>query len=220
LLHQRNVALSQSGGPDDARLVFIRHAESDCGERLCGCYDPPLTSRGFSQVALLRESGALNPPVAAIYSSPLRRSLATAEAAPADNAEIVDDLREICCGTLDGRPISEVTSEYRELWERNLAQAEDDFRWPGGESYREFRARVLARINSIAARNRGERVLLFTHAGVINQVIGVIRGLRPAQWEPFRPGHASITEVEWSGDSGRLLVFDDRCHLRGAAGVR
>ena len=202
-----------------ARLVLIRHAESDCGSRLCGCYDPPLTGRGCAQVNQLRDCLTIRNRVDAIYSSPLRRTLSTAEAAPS-SAEIVDDLREICCGDLDGQPISEVTAGFSDLWARNLAQNDDDFRWPSGESYREFRARVLARINSLAARHRGERVLLFTHAGVINQTIGAIEGLRPAQWEPYRPGHASITEIEWHGDSGSLVMFDDRNHLNGASSPR
>jgi alpha-ribazole phosphatase/probable phosphoglycerate mutase len=56
-------------------------------------------------------------------------------------------------------------------------------------------------------------VLVVTHAGVISQILGALRGVRPARWEPLRPGNASLTSVTWQGDGGELLRFDDREHL-------
>jgi alpha-ribazole phosphatase/probable phosphoglycerate mutase len=59
--------------------------------------------------------------------------------------------------------------------------------------------------------------LIFTHAGVVNQILGAIAGQSPARWENFRPHNTALTVVEWFGESGRAVQFDDREHLCKAA---
>jgi alpha-ribazole phosphatase/probable phosphoglycerate mutase len=103
--------------------------------------------------------------------------------------------------------------QHPELWGQDLGQRDESFRWPGGESYRVFRARVLPAVRRIAAAHPGERVLVVTHAGVISQVLGALARLSAAQWEPFRPGSANVTEIVWGPDGARLIRFDDRRHL-------
>jgi broad specificity phosphatase PhoE len=124
-------------------------------------------------------------------------------------------LREICCGVLDGWPVAEVEQVYPDLWQANLSRSDDDFGWPGGETYRGFRNRVLRAIRRIARLHRGGRVAVVTHAGVISQIIGSLAGQPAARWQLFRPAPASLTELRWHGDVCRVLRFDDRRHLRG-----
>ena len=122
-------------------------------------------------------------------------------------------LREINCGRLEGMPLSEVQRSHPFHWRTNLRQVDDGFRWPGGESYREFRRRVVSAMNSIAAQHGGERVIVVTHAGVISQIVGALSGVRAACWEAFRPRNASLTIVEWLDGRGRVRSFDDHDHL-------
>jgi alpha-ribazole phosphatase/probable phosphoglycerate mutase len=126
---------------------------------------------------------------------------------------LLKSLAEIDCGEVDGMLMREVQARFPTLWQRNLAQAEEDFQWPGGESYRRLRRRVLRVIRLIAERHKGERVLLVTHAGFISSLLGFLAGTNPAEWSKFRPGNASITEVVWNGRGGDLIAFDDRSHL-------
>ncbi len=203
--------------------MFVRHghtaatvANGGSSEVLVsGWADFPLSPLGRRQVeALCRrlEGSSLD----AIYSSPLQRAVATAAAlahlAPTP-PRLLDGLREISCGELEGLSIDELRQRHPEIWEANLRQEDDDLRLPGGESYRELRDRCLEAIRRIAADHQGQRVLIVTHAGVISQVVGALHGRSPAGWDSFRPGLCSITEVEWEGEVGRLLGFDDRTHL-------
>jgi alpha-ribazole phosphatase/probable phosphoglycerate mutase len=112
-------------------------------------------------------------------------------------------------------PLEEVRRKYPGLWASNLRQSDEHFRWPGGESYHEFRERCLRAVAGLAARHRG-RIGVVTHAGVISQTLGALAGRSPAQWGPFRPGHTGITEIEWTTSGARVLRYDDRAHL-GAA---
>lgn len=202
-------------------LVLIRHAQTDSNiagpnPRLSGWTDLPLNATGEQQVARLRRRFTREPPIAAIYASPLSRARQTAlSVAPASPTPIQfdGDLREINCGELDGLPLALVQQRHPNLWEQNQRQDDDDFRWPGGESYREFRARCLRGIARIAERHRGERVVVVTHAGLVTQVLGELHGVRPAQWSRFRPENTSLTEVRWNGRSAELVVFNDHRHL-------
>jgi alpha-ribazole phosphatase/probable phosphoglycerate mutase len=222
---------TRTAGPP-ATLLLVRHghvADNTLGDeaRLCGWADPPLTPLGRAQAARVAEYLAGEPRPAALYASPSARAHETATALGHRLGlppRLVPALREIHCGRLDGRPLAEVRRRYPELWARNLAQVDDDFRWPGGESYRGFRARVLAALGRIAAAHAGQRVVVVTHTGVISQAIGALDGTAAARWEAHRAGNASLTEVRWPagdvpgartgpGGAGTLVRFDVRAHL-------
>jgi broad specificity phosphatase PhoE len=205
-------------------LILVRHAhvadnDPAVGARLCGWFDPPLSRRGWAEVERLsrRLEQAPRPRPTALYTSPLRRARAVAHVigsrlglAP----RALDLLREIHCGRLEGVPIREVEQRYPILWRANLRQVDDGFQWPGGESYRDFRRRVLRAISDIAAEHAGERVIIVTHAGVISQFLGALNGIRAACWEAFRPSNASLTVVRWANGTGDVRSFDDHDHLR------
>lgn len=177
----------------------------------------PLSDLGRRQAeALSRRLAEEAASISALYASPLQRASDTARALTGlGEIRCLEDLREIGCGEVDGWPLSQVRERYPDLWEANLRQDDPDFRWPGGESYRELRDRSLAALDRIAAAHPGERVAVVTHAGVLSQVIGWLHGTSPAEWAKFRPGNCSLTEVEWAGDCGTVRTFDDRSHLAG-----
>jgi alpha-ribazole phosphatase/probable phosphoglycerate mutase len=127
--------------------------------------------------------------------------------------QLCPELQEIDCGLLDGLPLTEVKRRLPRHWAANLRQDDDRFRWPGGETYREFRARSLSAIRRLAQAHRGQTIAIVTHAGVISQIIGALEGLSPAAWEQFRPGNTGITRLTWHCGSATGLAFDDRTHL-------
>ncbi|AUX42540.1 uncharacterized protein SOCE26_039730 [Sorangium cellulosum] len=205
-------------------LTLVRHGRTagngaSPGTPMSGWTDTPLDARGRQEAEALGRRLAAGPGFDAVYTSPLSRALETARIAAGawGPPRPLDDLREIGCGDVDGAPIEEVKARHAALWEANLRQDDDDFRWPGGESYRELRARCLAAVRAIAAAHPGGRVLVVTHAGVIGQIVGALRGVPPARWEPFRPGNTSLTTISWEGDRGVLLRFDDREHVSESA---
>ena len=208
----------------ETRLIMIRHGHvaANCGTieaPMAGWTDLPLSPQGRLQVERLREHLMWGPRFDAIYSSPLSRAsetawvLAGAELGP---LHFRADLKEINCGEVDGLPIAEVQSRFPELWRENLRQARDDFRWPGGESCREFRDRSVAAVQSIADSHPRGRVAIVTHAGVINQIVGFTQGLSPARWDVFRPGNASLSELVWRDCRGTVVSFDRRLDFPGA----
>ena len=203
------------------RLILIRHGHTSGngggeGPLLGGRTDLPLSARGRDEARRVQERLRGSGPIAAIVSSPLRRAWETAAAlgdAGLGPVHPCAGLREIDCGTVDGMPLRELELRFPELWEHNRRQSDERFRWPGGESYREFRARCLGTIRALALAHRGGRLVLVTHAGVISQLLGFLGGVSPARWECYRPRHTTLTEIDWGRGSGDLVLFDDGAHL-------
>lgn len=182
-----------------------------------GLADTAITRAGRKQVSWLRRRMVREPAAVAIYSSPLPRAANMARLLAADlriEMFLRPRLREIDCGRLDGVVLAEVQRNYPAEWEANLCRQDPEFRWPGGESYREFRGRCVDELQAIAAAHDGERVLVATHSGVINQVVGWLHGVSPARWDPFLPDNTSLTEIHWMARGPVLVRFNDREHLR------
>jgi broad specificity phosphatase PhoE len=196
-----------------SRLLLIRHAHVDADGRLCGRFEARLSASGRQQLDALRSAGRRQPAPAALYTSPLARARDVAAVlgelwglSPGE----LDAASEIDCGTLDGMRLDDVRRDFPHHWHLNQAQVDSGFAWPGGESYARFRARVLAAFTEIAACHPGQRVAVVTHAGVISQVLGRIRGRPAAVWDRDRPDPLSATEVVWSNGSPLdVLRFND-----------
>lgn len=194
-------------------LLLVRHAHTAANDLyarplMSGWADVPLSPRGEGQLEALRvyDFGAVAP---VIYASDRIRTMRTAEAF-ANGRRILPlrSLREISCGETDGWRVSTVQERYPELWARNMAEDDDEFCWPGGESYRELQTRVIHAMRGIAARHPGERVAIVTHTGVITQVVNLAHGLPPARWKRWRAANASVTTVEWdANDRVRVVKF-------------
>ena len=196
------------------RLLLIRHAHVDAsasGRIMCGWLDLPLSATGKRQLQRFRtEPPAFRPEV--IYASSLSRARLTAEAIASNwslPVRIDPRLREINCGAFEGMSVEEVKNRYPELWNQNALQDNNDFAWPDGETYKDFRQRVFGALSRIARRHAKARIPIVTHTGVISQVVGAIKGLSPAVWEQYRPEPFTATEVIWSGPSPlHLLSFN------------
>lgn len=202
-------------------FLLVRHGHTAAnggpsGMRLSGWTDTPLSPEGQEEARRVADALRRERDVTALYSSPLQRAVRTAS--PIGEAlglqlRVEGGLREICCGDVDGQSVAHVQSAQAELWRRNGEERWEDFRWPGGESYREFRARCLWTLRSLAARHPGGRVLVVTHAGFISQVFGWINGVSCARWSAYRPANAAVSRLIWDRGLGRVEAFDDRSHL-------
>jgi broad specificity phosphatase PhoE len=218
-MNQQNNSFGNSP-KTSTRLILVRHGHTGAADGpdplMMGWTDLPLTARGETEAEAVRDWLLQEPPVTALYTSSLTRARQTAAklARAVDRPAIVmDELREINCGELDGWRVSQVQRLHPDFWQRNLDQKDEQFRWPGGESYRELRLRSFRAISGISAAHPGGRVVIVTHTGVIAQLVGAIHGIQPARWSEFRPGSASITEIECRDHRLRLVRFDVRTHL-------
>ena len=195
------------------RIVLIRHAAIETESRLCGSLDLSLSPAGRAELeALLRRPPQAEIPAALFTSTLTRASEVARELGRAWRLEVTtaDWAREIHCGDVEGMPLDQLKRDFRDLWNRNEAQVDDSFAWPGGETYAQFRTRVLHGLDRAVADHAGGRVMVVTHAGVISQVLGVVKGRPACVWQPDRPRPLTATEVLWADGAPRaVLSFND-----------
>src|SRR3990172_385944 len=205
------------------RLLLVRHAESvgNSERRLQGRAEFPLTDLGLHQANELAAALA-TAPVRAVYSSPIRRALDTAEAVAGRlglTVEVATGLQEYDFGELSGLTWPEVRERRPLLSEQVLGERPEFPDYPGEEGREAFRTRVLEALWGIADRHeRDEAVAVVTHAGPISVfLLDVLqRGYqRPI---PFRLDNASLTTVEVGSPEpfrprATLIGLNDTCHL-------
>jgi broad specificity phosphatase PhoE len=208
-------------GPTATTLLLLRHAEThdNVDMRLSGWTDTDLTPRGESQIQLLAEHFNRHHGHAdALYSSPLIRARRTADAIGALTGHqpiLLDDLREMYFGELDGHPFEELREAYAHLLAADENSELKDFVWPSGESRSGFTARVLQVTNHIAHRHPGRAVGVVTHGGVIATLLTILHAESPANWRKWVVPNASLSEVIWDADAqrGALIRHGDATHL-------
>ena len=188
------------------RLLLIRHAEpdADARARCCGRTDVELCDAGHARARRLATALA-GEPVTAIYTSPLRRARATA--APLAEAlslepVVVDDLRELDFGELDGLPFDEIAVRYPQFVPWTDAPAEVAF--PAGESIAALRRRAVAAVDEIRRGHPGGTAVVVAHGVVLKAVLADALGQAPEALFRVALDHGSVSVVEWYGD--RALV--------------
>jgi probable phosphoglycerate mutase len=199
------------------QLVLVRHAEPVRVEDAEGAADPPLHSRGQEQAERLAAYLA-NEPLAAVWSSPLRRAVETAApVAAAHGVEVVldSDLAEFDRHSTSYIPIEELKAANDERW---IAMVEGrHLELLEGMDPVAFREGVIAGMERVVAAHAGGTVAVVCHGGVINTYIGHVLGIDRALW--FEPRYASVHRVAASRTGIRtLLTLNEHHYLKGLAG--
>jgi broad specificity phosphatase PhoE len=131
--------------------------------------DLDLTARGRQQAehlataltARLGEAG--EPPT--LFSSPLRRALQTAEIVATRlgaAVEVIDALREVNVGELDGRADADAWRIYESVLE-DWRQGRYERSFPGGENWHQLCARLRHALGCIAAAAPGDIAVVIAH---------------------------------------------------------
>ncbi len=201
-------------------LTFVRHGESayNAEGRIQGQSDVPLSEFGRRQgeaAAAALTDAAAGPPVDAIYSSPLRRAMETAQPLSARSGlPIAADprLMEIAAGVFENRLRTELPAEFPEEYRRWVG-GDPDFAIPGGESRRDLMLRGGESLRAIREAGHGH-VVVVTHGGLLSAALKVLLDI-PAHRHPFSLQNGSISRVAWTDGSVKILSINETHHLRG-----
>lgn len=215
-------------------LFVVRHGESEPASAstpfplVDGHGDPMLAPEGREEAERVADRLG-GEPLDAIYVSTLRRTVQTALplAGRLGLTPLVEpDLREVHLGDWEGGRFRQQMAEGGPVVERFFQEE----RWeviPGAEKAGAFAGRVGAAFARIIDAHPGGRVAVFTHGGVIAQLLGEASG----GGRPFAflgVDNASITQLVWTGrwvvrrtnDTSHLKPgFDDQVSDGGSSGV-
>lgn len=204
------------------RVHLVRHGatHSTEGDRFSGHEDVELTDEGKRQARALGRR-LRQEPITAIYASPLKRSLDTAELLASDrglNVQVVDALREISHGRWEGMTREEVIGEFPDEYD---AWNEDAFSFApqGGETGLVLLARALPAVLQLVDVHRGDQqILIVSHKATIRFLVSSLLGFDPrAARDRLDPSPASLTILDFDdGLAPRLALFNDTSHWSAA----
>jgi alpha-ribazole phosphatase len=187
------------------RLLLIRHAqpEDDARGRCYGRLDVGLSPAGEEVAERLAENlrGLV---LDAVYSSPRRRAVQTAERLGAPRVD--ERFGELDFGELEGRTYEEVARAHPDLFRRWM-QSPTQVRFPGGESWTDLRARVDAAVADVLASNAAS-VAVVTHGGVVRAVLARVLGLPDDRIFSFDVGYARVSVVDWFDSTAVVRVVN------------
>lgn len=201
-------------------LLLLRHGETPMSieRRFSGIGDPELTARGRAQAAAAAERIALlstTLPIAAVYSSPLRRARATAQAAAALlglDVVIENRLRETNFGDWDGYSLAEVRSRWPAELDAWLASPK--VAPPDGESFEETLLRVRRARGEIIAAHAGSVVLVVSHVTPIKTLLRLALDGGPQMLYRLHLDLTSVSIIDWYADGPAVVrLMNDTSHL-------
>lgn len=201
------------------RLCIVRHGETawNAEHRVQGQLDVPLNAVGLAQAQAAAKLLAREK-FDAVYSSDLSRARQTAlPAAALLSLPVLADpaLRERHYGIFERLTYAEVKKTYPEDYAR-FAAREPDYAFRTGESLRDFCARSIAVISTLASRNEGRSILVFTHGGVLDMLYRHIAGLPLGAERDFGIPNAGLNRVELTPAGWQIHAWADTAHLEGA----
>lgn len=198
---------------------MVRHGETawNAEGRVQGQTDVPLSAVGEAQARAVRAALA-GLRFDALYASDLARVRQTA--APSASALGLEPrldarLRERHYGKFETLTYVEARERFPRDFARFKAK-EPDYDFGSGESLARFSARALAAIATIAARHAGERVLVFTHGGVLEMARRHALGMGLAAPRDFAIPNAAINWLAIEGDAWRVEAWAETGHLDAA----
>lgn len=208
-------------------LYFVRHGENLANltkEFSHKKVDYSLTPKGVLQAQQTAAYFA-NRPIDAIYTSPLKRALETAQiiAQPHNlDTPIVENFREINVGSLEGQTIT------KEVWQFYLSII-DDWRnnkpttmFPDGENFVMLRERMRDGVKNVITDRNNQHIIIVAHGGVITgSVSDICANADFAEIDRIENHNCSITRVAVEMDNGilagQLEEWAAFAHLSGEA---
>lgn len=182
------------------RLYLIRHGETDWNRsgRIMGTQPVPLNATGLRQAAEL--AAVLvelhrRQPLAALYASPLVRTVQTAEilASSCSLPITLDErLQEIGVGDWEGRFWRDVDQDpTRSQWYSHPRDA----RFPNGETLGDVQARALPAVAEALHRHPDGAIALISHGDVLRTILAHYLGAGLVPMRRLRFDHASLTAL-------------------------
>jgi probable phosphoglycerate mutase len=201
------------------RVVVVRHGQTgwNVEMRIQGHGDSHLTEEGIAQAEAIARR-LEDEPCDVLISSDLGRAHETAKRVAARNGKpIVLDprMRERAFGVGEGMSYAELDRVYPGSFLRT-GEVDPDLCVPGGESRRQFHARVCGAFEDIAAKHAGRNLIVVAHGGVLSSLYRHIKAIPLESVHPIPIANASYNLLHHDGRAWTIETWSDTAHLDGA----
>lgn len=199
------------------QILLIRHAVNDFVKtgKLAG-WTPGvhLNEDGQAQAAALGERLA-DAPIVHIYTSPLERTLETAQAIHAHHPtiplEINEQIGEVQYGDWQGRKISDLRK--RKMWDV-IQEYPTRAYFPQGEAMRHVQARMVDAIEDFVRKHPNEMIALVFHADLIKMTLAHYLGVHLDNFQRIVVSPASISTLMLGHSRPFIANMNDTAHVQ------
>ncbi len=199
------------------KLYFVRHGQTPLSRDnlFCGISNPDLTREGYQMAQALADYYG-DSPWKAIYTSPMKRTIETAQPlAKRAGLKIHTNagLKEISYGKWEGKTVEVV----KRRWGDDHIQWLADPGWnapTGGETATQIAARAMPVIDGIRKTFNDGNVLIVSHKATIRIILCSLLGIDVGRFR-YRLGMpvSSVSIVEFGRHGPLLKVLGDTIHL-------
>ena len=187
-------------------LLLVRHATTAATGKRLGGWTPgiDLDADGRKQAELVAERLA-SVDIAAVYTSPLERTVQTAQAIARPHRLGVrrrKDLGEVDYGQWTDQPLSQL--RRRKAW-ASIQATPSRFTFPDGESIRAAQVRIVDATERLAAVHPDATIVVVSHADVIKAAVAHHLGMPLDTFQRLVIDPASTTVLELATDGPAFL---------------
>jgi probable phosphoglycerate mutase len=198
------------------RFLLVRHAVNEWVKtgRLAG-WTPGvhLNEEGIAQAEALGKRLA-QAPLEAIYSSPLERTVETAQAIlrhhPKLTLQLEQNLGEVYYGKWQGQELRKLAQ--REKW-RTIQLFPTRAGFPEGESLRAAQARAVDAVERLYQQHEKGIVVLVSHSDIIKMIVAHYLGMHLDMFQRLAISPASLTVISLGANRPLVEVVNDTGHL-------
>ena len=204
------------------KIVLWRHGQTDWNieNRFQGHTDIDLNSHGEKQaVQMANALRAIDLKFDVLYTSDLLRAAKTAKAIENTfrvSAISDESLRERHLGALQGLTTSDAPKLEPELWESHLRR-DLDHELRGGESIKQFGARIQGALERIRLAHPGKTILLVSHGGALDMMYRLASNQALEADKAVNVPNASLSWISHDGSAWKVDRWADTSHLEGLA---
>lgn len=198
------------------QILLVRHAVNDfvkTGKLAGWTPEVHLNDEGKAQAEALGRRLA-DAPIARLYSSPLERTMETAEAIHQHHPqlEIVQntELGEVRYGDWEGKEVRALQS--RKMW-HVIQEYPSRAYFPNGETMRGVQVRAVNEVERLAAVHPRELVVVVSHADIIKMVVAHFLGMHLDNFQRIVISPASISSLMLGYGRPYVAAINDCAHI-------
>jgi probable phosphoglycerate mutase len=190
--------------------VLARHAvTAQTGPLLSGrAPGIDLSEEGKAQAAALGERLS-RLPVAAVYASPIERTMQTAQAVAVHHrldVRTLEGVLEADYGEWTGQKLADLAKT--DLW-KVVQRTPSRASFPGGEALAAMQTRMVAALDAVVAAHPGQLVVVVSHADPIKAAIAQYTGVHLDLFQRINVSPASVTAFAFSAHGASMLKCND-----------
>ncbi len=189
-------------------IYCVRHGQSEAnlaqimqGSKI----DTPLTKLGQQQ-ALAAKAKLANVSFDAVYASPLKRAVQTANLISSTTPTLDERLVEFDYGTWNGQLLTDLYAQYPMYFDEHHNLLPNSWEVSGGSTYAQVTAKLESFLSGVTKKHPDQTLLVVSHGFTLKLLAALLLDIGNLQ-NLSEPANASLTKLLVTPDTQTLVYY-------------